>query len=914
MDPRRTAQLLSSLGLCGLLACGGDDAPAITAASLTSLALEPSTTMPAEDDAFAIEVEGRYSDASTADLSGDVVWSISDLAILRRTEGNRFRALSAGEVTVSARSGAVEASVDLTVVESPLVSIDLSPSQVRLEVGNQRAFRVIGRFANGRYERIEDRVAFTSMDPSVATVSGPMLEAVGAGSAEVEARVGDISDRSQVLVSLPSLEGLTLSPSPLPGTPAGSSLQLSVQGLLTNGTTEDYTGRVEWLTEDEAVAVFAGSPRGLLRAIEEGETTVVARDPESGTRVTASITVTPPALATLEVTPPTVSAPSGELRYFGAIGVYTNGRRENLTGQVRWSSSDSAVVRLSPDPANRGLANLLSPGVATISVRLESAGISSDDSGGSAEVTVLPPVVRGLVVEPATLEVAAGFPRTLRARASLSDGTVRDVSASVEWTSSSPAVATVAGGVVSTLIQGTTRITATDRGSGISASADVVVLPPELVSLSIDPPRLTLAAVGERQNLRADGLLSDGTTRDLTLAVDWSSDDPAVAVTSAGQVSGSAVALATVTARSRTTRAEASALVTVGNPLTGLRLTPRTSTIPVGAEVLIAAEGVFSNGETYDLTNLVQWTSSAALLVEPGNVGTRAGVARGLAAGRASLVASDASSGVSASATVAVAAGPTLSSLAVSLPTTSLFIGESERAIALGTFSDGNVYAMTHGVTWASSAASVVEVSNAPTAAGVVRTLAAGSAEISARHAPTGIRSSGNPTLSVRSNELIRRWSGPTVTVDATGAYGQQVGSITFTANDFGPSATITDVDITINFLKTDGSCASPGSGFAFHDETSFRLAGPGNRQVVLAPQSTWTGGTAISPVEVTFDQAAATAPTGTPQTGTFRPNGGNLNDFNGTDPVGTWVLEAGDSAAGDPLCVLGYSIRIRAR
>ena len=44
---------------------------------------------------------------------------------------------------------------------------------------------------------------------------------------------------------------------------------------------------------------------------------------------------------------------------------------------------------------------------------------------------------------------------------------------------------------------------------------------------------------------------------------------------------------------------------------------------------------------------------------------------------------------------------------------------------------------------------------------------------------------------------------------------------------------------------------------------------------------------------------------------GTFKPNNGNLDVYNGTDPAGSWNLSAGDNASQDPLCVHAYSISI---
>ena len=141
---------------------------------------------------------------------------------------------------------------------------------------------------------------------------------------------------------------------------------------------------------------------------------------------------------------------------------------------------------------------------------------------------------------------------------------------------------------------------------------------------------------------------------------------------------------------------------------------------------------------------------------------------------------------------------------------------------------------------------------------------------------------------------VTKTYAGPTVTVDGCGSYCVSLPGLNFTAADFPDGCEIIDVNVTINWLKTDGSCAAPGTGSSFHNETNFRLAGPSS-QVILAVPGTWTGGADSPPVTTIFDQAAAGIPVaGTPISGTFLPNNGNLDTFNGTGFLGTWTLQAG--------------------
>ena len=138
--------------------------------------------------------------------------------------------------------------------------------------------------------------------------------------------------------------------------------------------------------------------------------------------------------------------------------------------------------------------------------------------------------------------------------------------------------------------------------------------------------------------------------------------------------------------------------------------------------------------------------------------------------------------------------------------------------------------------------------------------------------------------------------------------------AVTFTSGvDFLASDLISTVVVSITFTKTDGTCATQLTGGAFHDEIAFRLRGPSNNERLIrnGNSATYSGGVDIGNVTVTFDQTAGSTPSGTPATGTFLPDNGNLNNYAGTSPFGSWRIRASDDTGQDPLCVYSYSITI---
>ena len=151
--------------------------------------------------------------------------------------------------------------------------------------------------------------------------------------------------------------------------------------------------------------------------------------------------------------------------------------------------------------------------------------------------------------------------------------------------------------------------------------------------------------------------------------------------------------------------------------------------------------------------------------------------------------------------------------------------------------------------------------------------------------------------------QTVTKTSNPpgSTSIDGCGSYCVAVpNALTFTQSDFSQGCQITDVNVTVRWAKTDGSCSSPGTGSSFHNETNFRIEGPASNEILVRP-GTYTGDATMSAITQTFDQAAGSVPGGaTPVGGTFRPNNGNLNNFNGASGLGTWRLRAGDTGAGD--------------
>jgi len=150
--------------------------------------------------------------------------------------------------------------------------------------------------------------------------------------------------------------------------------------------------------------------------------------------------------------------------------------------------------------------------------------------------------------------------------------------------------------------------------------------------------------------------------------------------------------------------------------------------------------------------------------------------------------------------------------------------------------------------------------------------------------------------------------------------------SISFSETDFGPNTTISDVNISVSFAKSNnnsfvGENSAINFGRPYYNEINFVLTSPDNTSVTLisnAGANSFNSGSLNGfQGTLTFDQSATTAVNADRNnitSGTYLPAdvpNDSLDAFNGGDAVGNWTLQISDDARFDGLSFYGYSVTI---
>jgi trimeric autotransporter adhesin len=253
-----------------------------------------------------------------------------------------------------------------------------------------------------------------------------------------------------------------------------------------------------------------------------------------------------------------------------------------------------------------------------------------------------------------------------------------------------------------------------------------------LTGLSVTPPQATVL-VSKTQSLQATGSYSDGTTKDLTASVTWTSSDTGKAtVSTAGLVTGQATGVTTVTAKSGSFTASTEITVTTANLCAtpaSIAVTPANPTVPVNTTQQLVATGTNSDLSTCDITNLVSWNSSTIAKATVGDTPIDKGLITGVAAGTATITATlnTANGAVSGSTSVTVTA-PSITSISITPDDMTLAIGIGQQYTASAIYSDGSIQDLVTGVQWTSSNTTTATIDGN----GLATTLAAGTTTITA--------------------------------------------------------------------------------------------------------------------------------------------------------------------------------------
>ena len=761
----------------------------VIAPTLTSITVTPATATISAGDTQAFTATGTYQGSTVGvDITTQVTWSSSNIAVAQVSNAAGTNGVASGltspargnTVTITAALNGVQGTATLTVTAPVLVAIMVRPATATITVGGTQAYTVRGVYANGTTGALTG-VSWSSSSTGAATIAaggggggGATATGVAAGTTTITATYGtdggvSFSDTATLTVN----PVVTRTPIGIRLTPASATIQVNGSQPYTvnvdydNGTTATVAAGVTLTTSDGTVAAVAPGGRGggglLVNGVGPGTATITATYTTGGQTFTdtATLIVTstpPPSQVGLYITPATASVKVNGTQQFEAHATFSDGTSTTVTNDTTcsWTTSDGSMATITSAGGGRGGfggGGGLATGVAagTVTINATYGGFSA-----TAMLTVVPlPVLKSLVILPATATIHVGQDQPFTATAFYSDSSSATVTGAATWNSSDASVAVmsvagggrggfpgggVVGGATATgLAIGTATVSATytDNGVTLTGTALLTVTNPPLLSLEITPTNPTVSLLSPNQPFVATAIYTDYSRATVTASADWSSSNPAVAaISNSGATIGRATGLTvgSVTITATYDGMSASTTLTVQDKkVTTIQVTQVTPTYPtahLGIDQAFVATALYDNGTTGPVTGLATWTSSDPTVAGVGTGGGTAGVATPVKAGTTTITATY--EGVSGT-TLLTVSGATLTSIAITPSPLSVVVGGHQQLTAIGTWAaDSTTADITNSVTWLSSSDAMATVSNAAGSRGLFTAVSAGSVTVTA--------------------------------------------------------------------------------------------------------------------------------------------------------------------------------------
>lgn len=500
---------------------------------------------------------------------------------------------------------------------------------------------------------------------------------------------------------------------------------------------------------------------------------------------TADEPSTEAALSTIELRSDSSTIAKGTSSQLSATGIYTDASTQDLTSQVTWSVSDSAILTVDEN----GRASGQTSGSVVITASFASVE-------NRINLSVSPATLTSLTLSPLNVTIASGTSSQLTASGRFSDGSIQDLTSQSTWQSSNQAAASVsATGMLEGLSQGSSSITATNGST--TGSVTITVSPATLsqIEVNLDKSEIVL---GTGVQAYATGIFSDNTTQDLTNQVTWSSSDSTVATilsqtADSGWVESKRVGSTQLTA-SYSGLTGSSAFEVKEAALTSIEISPTNLSVAAGLTENYHAVGHYSDSSIQDITSQVVWQSSNATVASIDNSADYHGEMSADSTGTSTISATFGTISGSTQLTITPAF---LRSIALNIDNSSVAAGLKLQFAAAGHYSDGATVDLTTQAQWLSSDASIA--SGEPSGSGHFTSHAAGSAVITA--SVNGVLGFHHLTVTTATlNSIVVDQATPTI------ALGTQQ---TFSATGHYSDASTQNITNSVTWQSSDDSIAT---------------------------------------------------------------------------------------------------------
>ncbi|WP_429164374.1 beta strand repeat-containing protein [Aeromonas rivipollensis] len=677
------------------------------------------------------------------------------------------------------------------------ISADTAGNKARAEanpstpLGISTQYLAIATYSDNSTADITDVASWISADSSIATIDEKgLVRTLKVSSIGISASYQGVTSNISTLTITDAIATKVSIIPPTTKLAKGLTLQLQAIATLSDDTTKDVSTQANWQSSNPTV--LSVDDQGKATAIAAGDATVTATvQGITGQTTVSAVDLT---VSQLQIIPATVQLAIGTTTRLTAIATFADQSTQDVSSQVGWLSSNTAVATVD----STGLVTGVAAGSTTLSASL--LGVTA-----STSIQVNNTSVSALQVIPAVTTIALGTKSQLQAIATFADGSTQDVSSQVQWSSHDPFIAGVDSlGLVTGSGIGQATVTATL--GAISRSATLTVTNAIATALQVIPPTASLPK-GTKLQFQAIATFSDNSSQDVTNQVNWNSSDISVATI---DLNGEATAFseggADISANFLGVTSNTVLLVVTNATVSSIQvvLNGGSGNLAKGSSVQFNAQAVLSDGSTLDVSSQAAWFSSDQTKVTINAQGLATGIAVGTSTISASL------NGVTSTGTVLTVTNATVTQIQITPPSLTLAKGTKGKLTAIATYSDNSTQDVSSQVVWNSSNIGVATIN----LSGEVSAVSNGSATLTGR---VGAVTSNGVSLSVTNASVNQIDLSATASTLAAGTKAQLTAVASYSdgsSQNITPLVSWSSSDSDVATVSTSGevTAVSPGT------------------------------------------------------------------------------------------------------
>ncbi|MGA8430401.1 MAG: choice-of-anchor D domain-containing protein, partial [Candidatus Sulfotelmatobacter sp.] len=253
-----------------------------------------------------------------------------------------------------------------------------------VRIGGQQQLVATGYFSDGSTQSLASALwssSATNVAVSDDATNPGIANGVSAGSATITAAAGGVNGSATIMVAVPV--AIAVSPQNVL-TVVGSTQQFTATAIFSDGSTQDVTASATWTSSVSAIAAMTG---GSASALSQGLATIQATS--GSLSASTTLNVAGGSLVSISLSPanPSITLDSSQQLTLAATGAFSDGSSGDITSNVAWSSSNTAVATVFPPGVSAGLVVPVSTGSSNIGATLSSVSASTP-------VTVVSPTVQ----------------------------------------------------------------------------------------------------------------------------------------------------------------------------------------------------------------------------------------------------------------------------------------------------------------------------------------------------------------------------------------------------------------------------------------------------------------------------------------------------------------------------------------